>query len=84
MHFVRQLLYYNGILTNYYKSYYLARAGLETSLTQIKNRGVGFAYEIKPKDAIITENFLCGKDCSVHTKIIGKSAFINRETWNGT
>ena len=77
MHFVRQMLYYNGAVNTHYKSYYMARAGLELSLTQVQHRGVGFEYQVKPEDAIITENFTCSPQCNVETEIFSQSAYHN-------
>lgn len=84
MHFVRQIMYYNGVINAYYKSYYLARAGLEISLTQITERGVWFDYSIQKGDAIIKDNFSCHDNCSVSTEIFGKSAYINQNAWTET
>jgi hypothetical protein len=33
-------------ITSYYKSYYLAKAGVETALTQLQTRGLGFSESI--------------------------------------
>jgi len=80
MHFVRQLLYYTGAVDSYYKSYYLARAGLELSLTQIQNRWVGFEYWINTWDQIVEENFICRPNCSITTEIISLSAHHNKNS----
>ncbi len=84
MHFVRQIAYSNKILNAYYKSYYLARAGVEISLTQINTHGVWFDYAIHTGDYLVQDNFDCAPNCSIQTEIFGKSPYINQSAWNQT
>jgi hypothetical protein len=74
------MLYYNGAINAYYKSYYLARAGLELSLTQVQNRGVGFEYSVETGDYIINDNFSCSPNCFIKTEIISQSAYHNQNS----
>lgn len=83
MHFVRQIIQYNGSILSYYKSYYLARGGLELSLAQVTHRGIGFEYEVGTGDTILTENFDC-KNCGFVTTIHAKDKYINAKPWLGT
>jgi len=78
MHFVQQLLHYNSTISNYYKSYYMTRAGLELSLSQISNRGVGFEYSVRTGDLIIQNNFKCYPNCNFQTTIRWRSTFLNQ------
>jgi len=84
LHFVRQIVQYNRTVLSYYKSYYISRAGLELSLTQIRNRGVGFQYKIQSDDDIIADNFLCYPNCSLTTEIIWQSKHLNKTFWKGS
>jgi len=79
MHFVQQMLHYNGTIMRYYKSYYLARGGLEMSLTQIHHRGVGFEYSIKSGDTLLEKNFDCRPNCFITTKIQWRSQVLHNE-----
>jgi len=84
MHFVRQIVHYNGTVLSYYKSYYLARAGLELSLTQISNRGVGFEYDVNNEDTLVQENFACTPECGFASNIQWQTQYLNKSFWSET
>jgi len=87
MNFVQQMMKQSAVVHNYYKAYYLAKAGLEISLTQVANRGVGFEYTIQSGDAIVRENFFSGFDQSVYslsTQISGMSMMLSKNFWQST
>lgn len=57
MNFVQQMMKQSAVVHSYYKSYYLAKAGLEFWLTALSVRGVGFEYTINSWDVVIRDNF---------------------------
>jgi len=77
MYFVRQILHYNGTVLSYYKSYYLAQAGLELSLAQTTYRKIWFEYSVHSWDAIIQENFDCYA-CNFETTISGNTNYLSK------
>lgn len=46
VHFLKNMSTQYNQITSYYKSYYLAQAGIETALTQLQHRGLGFSENI--------------------------------------
>jgi len=46
MNFVQQMMKQSAVVHNYYKAYYLSKAGLEISLAQVASRDIGFEYII--------------------------------------
>ncbi len=50
LQFVKHFLTSSNVLANYYKSYYMARGGLEAMLTEANLRGYGFQYDLWQTD----------------------------------
>jgi hypothetical protein len=87
MNFVQQMMKQSATVHNYYKAYYLAKAGLELSLAQVTSRGVGFEYTISNEDAIVSGNFFSGFDQSIYslsTQISGMSMMLSKNFWQST
>ena len=59
MTFVQSMMQQTLVLSSYYQSYYLAKAGLEFSLAQVPLRGVGFGYSVGSGSDLVKSNFLC-------------------------
>jgi len=57
---IQRLLTYGNMTFNYFRAFYLAKAGTELGLTEVYNRWDGFNHEILSGSAIITWNFLSG------------------------
>lgn len=56
VHFLKNMsTQYNQILS-YYKWYYLAQAGIETALTQLQHRGLGFSETIDSNNPLVAQN----------------------------
>lgn len=81
--YIRELMEYNNIIHWYYKSYYLSKAWLEISLTQIQNNWVWFENTINTWDDIIKFNFLC-KNCNLYTSISWNSNSFSLNTRTDT
>ncbi|MCF7834955.1 hypothetical protein K9M48_02770 [Candidatus Gracilibacteria bacterium] len=75
--FIRDLFNYNNTISNHYKGYYLSKAGLELSLTEISNNGIGFENKVNTGDDIILSNFDCANNCNFLTEIKGTSNYIS-------
>ncbi len=54
---IRHLMEYGETAFDYFKTYYLGRAGLELALTEVQTRGYGFNFVSESGNAIVTENF---------------------------
>ena len=63
INFVQQMVANTSRINAYYKSYYLAKAGIELGLTEIKSRGIGFEIAQASGEDIIKQNFVCGDHC---------------------
>jgi hypothetical protein len=63
INFVQQMVANTSRINAYYKSYYLAKAGIELGLTEIKSRGIGFEINHSSGADIIKQNFVCGDHC---------------------
>ncbi len=81
--YIRELMEYNNIIHGYYKSYYLSKAWLEISLTQIQNNWVWFENTINTWDDIVQSNFLC-KNCNLYTSISWNSNSFSLNTRTDT
>lgn len=57
---IQRLLTYGNMTFNYFRAFYIAKAGTELGLTEVYNRWDGFNHEILSGSAIITWNFLSG------------------------
>ena len=55
---IQHLITYGNMTFNYFRSYYLAKAGTELWLTEVYNRDSWFENQIQSGDAIITENLV--------------------------
>ncbi len=80
MNFVKQLLFASDNILSYYKSYYLANAGLELMMSQVQNRWIGWEKYIWTGNDILRQNFDC-KNCDFMTVISGTSKTISRDFW---
>ncbi len=78
--YVRDLMQYNNIIYWYYKSYYLSKAWLETSLTEISQNWIWFENVISSWDNIISWNFIC-KNCNFNSNISWNSSYFSKNTW---
>jgi hypothetical protein len=58
MHQIQNLMSYGATTSNYFRAYYLAKAGLELALTEANIREAGFEMEVLSGDAIVAENVL--------------------------
>jgi|GEM_PF-5054546 len=68
MHFVKQMMSYTSQINDYYKSYYISKAGLELALTEIDNAGIGFFRDSNDQDDIFEQNFDCS-NCDLDLSI---------------
>lgn len=75
--FIRDLLNYNDTISNHYKLYYLSKAWLETSLTQIFNNWIWFENTINSWDDIVISNINCNNTCNFSSKIKWTSSYIS-------
>ena len=57
--FLNNLISYTDDMYGYYKSYYVAKAGLELALTEINSSDVWFYHLLTSENAINTNNFDC-------------------------
>ncbi len=82
MHFVNQMMEYSWVVHDYYKTYYLSKAGVEIGLTEANVRGLGFSTTIG--SWFFADNFLCSEKgrCSVDAKVKGKSSIVREKFWN--
>ena len=55
---IQRLLTYGNMTFNYFRSFYLAKAGTELGLTEVYYREAGFEQTINSWDAIVTENLV--------------------------
>jgi hypothetical protein len=58
IHQIRNLMTYGATTSNYFRAYYLAKAGLELALTEVHLRDAGFKMKISSGDNIVSENVL--------------------------
>lgn len=75
--FIRDLLNYNDTISNHYKLYYLSKAWLETSLTQIVNNWIWFENTINSWDDIVVSNIECNNTCNFSSRIKWTSNYIS-------
>ena len=83
MSFINQMLFISNATLSYYKSYYLANAGLELLLTEAKSSGVGFETSLGTGNQIFKENFSC-MNCDFSASISGTSLELSKAFWKGT
>ena len=57
VYYMRAMIFLTSNFHDYYQSYYLANAGIELSLIQVKNRWYAFARTVQSGDALISSNF---------------------------
>ncbi len=81
MNFVQQMIQQSTVVHNYYKAYYLSKAGIELGLSQIKHRGIWFNYVVNTWDAIVVDNFFSGFTFSISTNISGTAALLSKKFW---
>ena len=55
---IQRLLTYGNMTFNYFRSFYLAKAGTELGLTEVYYREAGFEQTINSWNAIVTENLV--------------------------
>jgi hypothetical protein len=58
MHQIQNLMSYGATTANYFRAYYLAKAGLDLALTETYLRDVGFQMQVQSGDAIVSGNLL--------------------------
>lgn len=78
LHFVENMFAQSAQIFGYYKSYYLSKAGVELSLTQLKNRGVWFSLQIDSGYDIVRENFVSSGTYFFESSIVGRSSLLSR------
>jgi len=78
--YIKDLMQYNNIINWYYKSYYLSKAWLELSLTEISNNDIWFENTINSWSNIISWNFIC-KNCNLNSNISWNSNYFSKNTW---
>ena len=76
VHFLRNMSAQYDQVLSYYKGYYLAQAGVETAITQLQHRGLGFSETINSGNALIHQNINQPKS-SFAFQIIGRSNFLS-------
>ncbi len=84
MTFVQQMMKQSATVTSYYKAHYLAKAGIELWLVQVKHRGVGFDYSLHTGDKIVVDNFVCGAHCSISTSFSGTASLLSKKFWQSS
>lgn len=57
---IQRLITYGNMTFNYFRAFYIAKAGTELWLTEVYNRWDGFNHEILSGSAIVTWNLLSG------------------------
>ena len=57
---IQRLLTYGNMTFNYFRAFYMAKAGTELWLTEVYNSGDGFNHEVLSGSAIVTWNLLSG------------------------
>ena len=77
VHFLKNMSTQYSQITAYYKTYYLAQAGIETALTQLQHRGLGFSETISSDSDFIRQNIVQAQS-SLSFEIIGKSNFLSK------
>ncbi len=82
MHFVNQMMQYSGVVHDYYKTYYLTKAGLELGLAEANVRGLGFSTQIA--SGFFAENFSCGDRCEIDAQVVGKATLLKENFWNSS
>ncbi len=83
MHFVKQMMSYTSQINDYYKSYYISKAGLELALTEIDNAGIGFFRDSNDQDDIFEQNFDCS-NCDLDLSIQWRSNHVSDSFWLST
>ena len=78
--FLNSLISYTDDTYSYYKSYYVAKAWLELSLTEIDNSQVWFSQNIYSGNEININNFDC-VDCYFVSHIQWRSPVISNSFW---
>ncbi len=83
MHFVNQMMEYSSVVHNYYKTYYLTKAGLELGMTEANIRGLGFSTTIN-NDNFFKDNFLCWEKwrCEADAEVKGESSVVREKFWD--
>lgn len=84
LNFVQQMMKQSSLIHSYYKSYYLAKAGIELWLSEISSRGVWFDQILSTGDAFFSGNFLCGKNCNLSLSISWTSSSLTKKFWLDT
>ncbi len=81
--YIQQMMKSSSGITSYYKSYYLAKAGVELSLVEIKNRGIWFQTNLDGGSDFVIQNFLCGSHCKLTADIVGNSDWLSQSLESG-
>jgi len=85
VHYVRHMFVQYTQVLSYYKSYYLAKAGIELSLSQIQHRWIWFSSSLGPKDSLVYQNFSSSWLYYFDSLIIWKSSLLSsdfsQKTW---
>lgn len=76
VHFLKNMFTQYGQILSYYKTYYLAKAGIETALTQLQHRGLGFSESVSSLDSLVRDN-IKEPQSSFSFSIVGKSNFLS-------
>ena len=86
MYFVRQLVWYSGLIHNYYKSYYISKAGLELGLVETNINPV-WLNSVVLLSGDINDNFECdteAKDCWFKMNVIWQTTgLLSDNFWLG-
>ena len=82
MNFLNNLIQYTDNSYTYYKSYYIAKAGLELALTEIDNSDVWFSHIIPVSDSI-NNNFGWNEEW-FNVSIFWRYTFLSNEFWTKT
>jgi len=81
--FLNSLISYTDDTYSYYKSYYVAKAWLELSLTEIDNSQVWFSQNVYSGSEINTNNFDC-VDCYFVSHVQWRSSIISNNFWENS
>ncbi len=76
VHFLKNMSIQYSQISSYYKTYYLAQAGIETALTQLQHRGLWFSEIIDANNPIIREN-IHQPQSTFSFEVRGKSNFLS-------
>ena len=76
VHFLKNMSTQYSQIVSYYKSYYLAKAGMETALTQLQHRWLGFSETVDSSSHLVSEN-IHQSQSSFSFSVLGKSSFLS-------